>query len=233
MEIKQLAVLREFLPFTVTLARDAQELRAALQIRQAAYARHLPEVAATMDSADEADFAQGTAILVARSKLDGTPLGTLRIHSNEFAPLPLEQSYQLPPEFTGLRLLEVTRFGVAEGREGSMVKTALVKACGLYSMSVKAERVVITARAPLDRMYQRLLFKDVDESQAFVPMAHVGGIPHRVLYEIVEERHAMWQAAKHPLYRFMYETEHPDICVSPGHVEQRLALTGTKETEMA
>lgn len=220
MENNKSNVMREFLPFTVTLARDADALRAALQIRQAAYARHLGDVAATMAGADDLDFGKGTVILVAQSKLDGTPLGTMRIHSNEFAPLPLEQSYTLPSDFAGHRLLEASRFGVVEGKEGTMVKTALLKACGLYSLSVNADRLVITARAPLDRLYQRILFQDVDESKAFIPMAHVGGIPHRVMYEIVKERHATWQAAKHPLYRFMYETDHPDISIPSAAAEQ-------------
>jgi hypothetical protein len=214
-------VVREFLPFTVKLAKDAASLQAALQVRQSAYARHLPEVAKTMVEAEAWDFSEGNVVLIAQSKLDGTPLGTMRIHSNEFAQLPLEQSYSLPQRFAGLRLLEVTRFGVAEGRVGQTVKTALLKACGLYSMAVNADCLVIVARAPLDRMYQRILFKDVDESKAFIPMAHVGGLPHRVLYEVVEERQTAWQAAQHPLYRFMYETDHPDIMI-PAALQAKL-----------
>ena len=206
-------VMHEYLPFNVTIARDVETLRAAVQVRQSAYARHLPDVARTMVDAESWDYAPGTVVLVARSKLDGSPLGTMRVHSNEFAPLPLEQSFPLPEDFVGLRLVEATRFAIAAG-SSPVVKLALFKAFNLYSLALGADRMVIGARAPIDRMYERLLFKDVGETGVFVPMAHVGGLPHRVLWQDAKNGQKILEAARHPLCHFLFELDHPDIIVA-------------------
>jgi len=212
---KQKAVVQEMLPFTVELAADTQALRAAVQIRQMAYARHLPDVAKTMVDAESWDFREGAVVLVAKSKLDGTPIGTMRIHTNEFAPLPLEQSYELPEKLTRLRLAEATRLGVEADSTGPVVKTALFKAYYLYCMANNIDFMVITARRPLDRMYERLLFDDVVAGAGYIPMAHVGGIAHRVMQFDVKGAEALWRANKHPLYSFVCDIMHPDILVTP------------------
>jgi hypothetical protein len=213
MESKNIGFVREFLPFTVTVVRDAEALRSAVQVRHAAYARHLPDVARGMRGAETWDFADGTVVLVARSKLDGTPLGTVRLHSNEFQPLPVEQSFKLPSDFDGLRLVELTRFAIPPASNGSVLKIALLKAGLLCSKALGGQRMVLTARAPLDRMYERLLFTDVDPVAGFIPMAHVGGLPHRVLWQGVDETKENLHAANHPLYQFLFGTVHPDIDV--------------------
>ena len=213
MSVKNIEAIREFLPFTVTIVRDMEALRAAVQVRHAAYARHLPDVARAMGDAEPWDYADGTVVLVARSKLDGGPLGTLRLHSNEFLPLPVEGSVKLPEDFNGLRLAELTRLAIPSGSTGTLLRISLLKAGLLCSKAMGCQRMVLTARAPLDRMYERLLFTDVDATAGFVPMAHVGGVPHRVLWQGVDETKANLRAAKHPLYQFMFETVHPDLVI--------------------
>ena len=71
--------------------------------------------------------------------------------------------------------------------------------------------MVITARAPLDRGYEALLFQDVIPGAGFIPMHHVGNIPHRVLAINVEHAEFIWRQARHPLYDFMVLAHHPDI----------------------
>lgn len=71
--------------------------------------------------------------------------------------------------------------------------------------------MVITARAPLDREYEGMLFEDVFEEREFLPMAHVGGLPHRVLAKDVMAARRRWEEAKHPLFQFMVHTHHPDL----------------------
>ena len=56
------------------------------------------EFAAKM-AIESCDRDPGTAILLAESKLDGAPLGTMRIQTNEYAPLAVEQSVRLPDSF--------------------------------------------------------------------------------------------------------------------------------------
>jgi predicted GNAT family N-acyltransferase len=210
MNDKLASVVREYLPFTVELAANATMLNDAVRVRQSAYSRHLPEVAKSMDTAETWDFNDGAVVFVARTKLDNEPLGSMRIHTNETAPLPLEQSFALPQEFSGQLLAEATRLAVMRDSAGSLAKFALFKAYLYYCFAKKVDSMVITARSPLDRMYERLCFTDVGEKGAYIPMAHVGGIPHRVMHLAVDKVEPKW-AEGHPLFNFMFKTEHPDI----------------------
>ncbi len=45
-----------------------------------------------------------TVVLLAESKLDGTPLGTARIRTNVHRPLHIEESVELPQWLQGRRL---------------------------------------------------------------------------------------------------------------------------------
>ncbi len=210
---KPASVPREYLPFTVELATDEAMLNDAVRIRQSAYARHLPDVAKTMEAVEKWDRADGAVVLVARGKLDGAPLGSMRIHTNEIIPLPLQQSVPLPEAFSGKLLAEATRLAVSQDSVGSVVKLALFKAYLHYCQARKVDSMVITARNPLDRMYERLCFVDVGTKGSFMPMAHVGGILHRVMHLSVTDVFSIWQASRHPLLTFMTGIEHPDIKV--------------------
>jgi hypothetical protein len=169
------------LPFTIRVVADEPALLKAVELRRSAYARHLPELASRMSDPDLADRAAGTAILLAESKLDGGALGTMRIQTNQFGPLGVEQSVTLPPWLKGRRLAEATRLGVAGGQIGRVVKTMLFKALFLYCQQRDIEYMVITARAPVDREYEAMLFEDVFPELGYLPMQHVGNLPHRVM----------------------------------------------------
>jgi hypothetical protein len=55
------------------------------------------------------------------------------------------------------------------------------------------------------------MFRDVFEDKAFVPLRHVGNIPHRVMAFEIATGEARWSAACHPLLKFFKHTSHPDI----------------------
>jgi hypothetical protein len=156
-----------------------------------------------------------SVVLLAESRLDGEPLGTLRIQTNRSRPLTLESSVELPDWLAGRSLAEATRLGVTEGRIGRVVKTMLFKAFYQYCMAADIEWLVIGARSPLDRMYQALLFQDVFPGQGYIPLKHAGNIPHRVLAFEMDTAEARWRAAKHPLLDLFVSTIHPDIERSP------------------
>ncbi len=204
-------LVQEWLPFTVTVARSEQDLRDAVRVRQNAYARHLPSFAETLGEPEPADREPGNWVLLARSKLDGSPLGSLRIQTNTQRPLDLEASMSLPPELANARLAEATRLGLAQGESGRLVKAALFKAFYLICRSQGVDHMVITGRTPVDRQYQRLLFEDVWAPHQTYAMAHVHQLPHRVMHLHVPGAQARWQAARHPLLNFMCGTEHPDL----------------------
>ncbi len=172
----------EHLPFTVRLVRNEDELMKAVMIRHQAYARHVPEFANAMLSRPEPmDYGEGVHVLLAESKIDGSPLGTLRVQSNMFRPLEIERSLVLPPWLQGVRLVEATRLGVTDRQLGHLVKTVLFKAFYQYCEQLEIDWVVVTGRSPVDRQYERLLFRDVYPDQGYIPMKHVYNLPHRVM----------------------------------------------------
>jgi hypothetical protein len=205
---------QQHLPFTVRTVRTADDLAKAVMIRHAAYNRHVPDVARTLAAPEALDSDPGTIVLLAESKLDGSPLGTMRIQTNRGRPLALEASVELPDWLQGQRLAEATRLGVAETRIGRIVKTVLFKAYFQYCLVNDINWLVIAARSPLDRQYEALLFSDVFDEDQFIPMAHAGNIPHRVLAFDVLSAEERWQDATHPLLDFMCATHHPDILVN-------------------
>ncbi|VVE45367.1 hypothetical protein PCO31110_04435 [Pandoraea communis] len=205
------AMREERLPFIVTIAGDEATLRDAAAMRQAAYGRHLPELAATLSEPEASDREPGSIVLVARARLDGAVLGTMRIQTNRYQTLHLEDSAPLPSWLGNAALAEATRLGVVAGPVGRVVKTALFKAFYQYCVLSNIDWMVITARPPLHRQYEALMFVDVFPGQDLIPMAHVGGIGHRVLALDVAQARTRWQAAGHPLFAYMCLTHHPDL----------------------
>lgn len=207
----QQTLAAERLPFTVRIVRSEEDLEKAVSIRHSAYGRHIPEVAALLEKAEANDSEPGSVVLLAESKLDGSPLGTMRIQTNRYRKLVLEQSIELPSWLQGRTQAEATRLGVTSNRMGRLVKIALFKAYYQYCLLEEIEWMVIAARSPLDRQYEALLFQDVLPDAGFIPMRHAGNIPHRVLAFNVERADFNWRQARHPLYGFVVHTSHPDI----------------------
>jgi hypothetical protein len=137
----------------------------------------------------------------------------MRIQTNRFNPLSIEQGVELPAWLKNKSQAEATRLGIDLGRTGRLVKTTLFKAFFLYCVAADIEWMVIGARSPLDRMYEALLFQDLFPGQ-YIPMRHFNNIPHRVLALEVGMVEENWAAANHPLYKFFFETQHPDLDLS-------------------
>lgn len=211
----------ELLPFTVRLVRNEEDLSKAVQIRHSAYARHLPEFAETLKRPESADAEKGVVVLLAESKLDGTPLGTMRIHTNQFKPICLEQSIKLPSWLTNRRLAEATRLGITNEKGGRLVTMMLFKAYFQYCQQIGIEWLVIAGRAPIDRQYERLMFEDVYPGNGYVPLAHANMLPHRIMSFNVETAESRWNAVNHPLLGFMCFTHHPDIHIGAPRLNRR------------
>jgi hypothetical protein len=56
-----------------------------------------------------------------------------------------------------------------------------------------------------------MLWRDVDGVGNLYPMAHAAGVPHRVMCMAPAEAEPIWRAADHPLFRFAFQTVHPDL----------------------
>ena len=208
----------ERLPFTIRRVASEEDMRKAVKVRHAAYARHVPEFARTLVEPEDADYDSDTVVLLAESKLDGSPLGSMRIQTNLVQPLHVEESVELPLWLQTRRLAEVTRLGIDEGRIGRLVKIALIKAAFEYCEHNGIEYAVVTGRSPIDRQYEQLLFSDVFSEKSYVPLRHVGNLPHRVMHFEIATGEARWQAVQHPLLAFFRHTHHPDIDVLTRHV---------------
>lgn len=209
--LQQPGLRRESLPFVVRTVSDDESLLRAVSLRAAAYGRHVPEYAHQLHAPEPADRAASSRILIAESKLDRLALGTMRIQTNLLGPLALERSFELPDFLRGRRLAEATRLGVVQETQGRLVRTMLFKAFFLHCVEQGIDWMVITARRPLDRIYEGLQFTDVRPEAGFVPMQHVGGLPHRVMAMQVGTAQTNWKASAHPLYDFMFTTYHPDL----------------------
>jgi hypothetical protein len=200
----------EVLPFRVEIASKL-ELPQIAKTRIAAYGKHLPEFAKKLNEPESADFEPGCEVFVARAKLDGSVLGTFRLHSNAYKPLPLQASVDLPEAYEGKRMIEAVRLCVVGGVNSSVVRSALFKALYQYCLTQGVDWMVIVGRRPMDRFYESLSFEDVFEKNAFYPMAHGCGIPHRVMSlptAAIEPRCHEWN---HPILNFLLRTSHPDI----------------------
>lgn len=218
--LPQTRMTEERLPFTVRVVRNAEALHKAVAIRQAAYARHMPALAERLAAPEPNDHDQGSVVLLAESKMDGSPLGTMRIQTNRYNNLSIEQGVELPAWLRSNSLAEATRLGIDVGRTGRLVKTTLFKAFFFYCVEANIDWMVIGARSPLDRMYDALLFQDLFPGQ-YIPMRHFNNIPHRVLILEIATLKERWAGANHPLYDFFFQTQHPDLDLSDADYSAR------------
>jgi hypothetical protein len=217
-----LAMTSERLPFTVSIVGTEAELAKAVSIRADAYGRHMPEFGEKLRVAEETDSEPGVIVLLAQSKLDGSPLGTLRIQSNAYKSLKVEQSVSLPRWLRDRPLVEGSRLGIVSGSIGRLVKMVLIKATLMYCEQEGIDWAIVAARAPLDRQYDQMMFEDLFPEQGFIPMRHGNNIPHRVLGFEIETGHQRLVDANHPLLKFMRYTDHSDIDVRVDHASTDL-----------
>lgn len=202
------------LPFRIRAADDEETFKKAAVLRQEAYHRHLPQFSNGLFEPEKSDFAPGCVLFVAESKLDGSILGSVRVHTTLFDPLPLQSSIELPAEYGRSTLGEAARLCVSRDRPGSLVKALLCKAYALFCAEQGVDRLVVTARAPLDRQYEAMGFVDVYPDVSFISMKHVGGVEHRVLTERVDDVIPNFLRLSHP-YHEIFTQEHPDFDLTP------------------
>lgn len=204
----------ERLPFSIRLVKSEADLKKAVQIRREAYARHMPVVAEKMVTHEPIDIQEGVAVLLAESKVDGSPLGSVRIQTNHYQPLALEKSITLPSWMQGKSLAHVSRFGVVNGAIGRLVKMVLVKGCLQFSEENDIEWDVIAARPPLDKMYRQLTYQDLFPEAGLIPIPHMDNVPHRIMGFEVATCTSRLTELNHPLLNFFCHTRHPDLDVS-------------------
>lgn len=205
----------EVLPFSVQVVRNEDQLLQVQALRVAAYGHHLPLVAESFGAADPVDRQLDTTVFFARDKTSGQVVGSARIQANRYMPLQIERSVELPEGLLGRRLAEITRLTVRPGYPHA-VRMALVKASYMFSVAMQVAGILAGSRRALLRQYAALGFGDLFEDERLVPLAHAGGLPHRILYIDVVTAESRWRSMNHPAYGYIFHTFHPDIAIFDG-----------------
>lgn len=200
----------ELLAFRVSVVQSEADLKRVQELRQAAYGHHLPSLAASFGQPDPVDRWPDVTIFFAEDKLTRRMVGSARLQCNRSQPLQIERSIALPPRLARRLLAEVTRMSVVPGY-AHPVKLALVKAIHLYCIAMQIGGIVCASRPSLMRQYLNLGFEDLYGDNRLAPMAHGGGIEHRVLFRDTVTSEAYNRERMHPDYKFVFRTYHPDI----------------------
>lgn len=199
------------LGFTLQLVSSTEDLLDACSVRAQAYGHHLPEMGRRLAEPDELDFAPGTAVFLCRDKADGRATGTMRIQSNASGPLLMESSLSLPTWLSDVSRAEITRLAVRVGAD-PLVRLSLWKASYQFCMANQLNWMVVGARnEALIRNYRRLGFADVFGPDELMPLAHTGGLPHRIIALDTLSLQRRWGETRHPLYGYFFETQHADL----------------------
>ena len=205
----------EHLPFIVKQVTHDKDMEKAISVRHNAYARHIPELSEKLSRPEPIDTQNGVAILLAQSKIDERPLGTVRIQTNRFGQLALEQSIQLPATLQSRSLAHISRLAIDRGIHATLVKHMLFKGLYHYWVANHIDWAIVAARRPLDRMYEQLQFLDVYPGGDYLPLAHMGNLGHRIMAFEVATAFERWHSSSHPLTQFVFHTRHPDLLL-PG-----------------
>jgi hypothetical protein len=202
------------LGFALRPVASRQDLLDACAVRAQAYGHHLPELGAALAQPDELDHDPATTVFLCRDKSTGRATGTMRVQTSLAGPLLIEDSLSLPGHLACSTRAEVTRLAVPVGVD-PLTRLCLWKASYLFCMAHGLRWMVIGARSDaLIRNYRRLGFVDVFGSDDLKPLAHTGGVPHRIMAFDAFSARRVWGEQRHPLYTFMFETEHDDLQVT-------------------
>lgn len=203
--------IRHDLPFRIRIVRNEEQLSKAIHIRAQAYERHWPNLYIQLQTPEEQDRNPNSLIFLAEAKTDGQPVGTMRVDTNLVNPLPVAESLSLPETIAQRTLAYVTRLGVKQGRDGSLVKLALFKTLHRYCLAKQLHWMLVGIRPPGDRDYVRLGFQDIFEEGKLIPISSSNGIPVRLMSFEASTAERRWHESRNPLYKFMFEDYHPDI----------------------
>jgi len=199
------------LGFRLEVVASQHELLEACAVRAQAYGHHMPDMGRQLAEPDALDYAPGTTVFLCRDKATGQATGTMRIQSSTYGPLLMEQSLSLPIWLASDTRAEVTRLAVRVGAD-PLTRLALWKASYQFCMANGLHWMAVGARnEALIRNYRRLGFIDVFEADTLMPLAHTGGLPHRIMAFENISAFRRWGALNHPLFGFVFETAHADL----------------------
>ena len=210
---KQTQLVAQELPITIRIVRTPEQLQRVCELRSTAYGHRNPALGQTLSQPESADFDPGTVVLIAESKSSGEVVGTLRIHTNLFQPVPMEGVIDLPPHLQGQLVAEACRFSVRGSFNSPFVRLALFKAIYLYCYANQVQFLLCGARKPLNEIYKSLGFVPLNGAaqEWWVPVSYASNLPHSMLMLDVLRVDSHWFETGHPCYQFVRRTYNPDI----------------------
>lgn len=215
----------QLLPFWIAQAKSDHDLELAAKARQVAYGKHLPEFGDRLATPDQDDRHSDSAVLLAYSKLDGSCIGTVRIQIAGQQSIRLEESFALPSALRTGRIAEISRLAIPSRSNGLALRLMLIKAAYWYCRANHVDRSFICVRYPVDRQYRRFDLDDVLPNAEFIPMQHIGMIPHRIFWFDVFKIEERWLLSANPLHSVYFASSHPDLL---DNIQSRTLLQETQ-----
>ncbi|MEO7115789.1 MAG: hypothetical protein ABIZ18_08005 [Caldimonas sp.] len=198
------------LPFEIRVATTPGDIAELVSVRSETYARHKAPGAEFLKAAESQDGAPDAILLIARAKIGGGVVGSVRIQTRLVHPLMVESAMALPSNITTCTPVELMRGSVRGGTAGRMVSAALAKASFLMAIELGFTHIIVTCREPVDSMYRAYRFDDL-LGGTMINLPYSPGAPHRVLCLPVAAASDRWRSNNLPLHEFMIGTVHPDI----------------------
>lgn len=165
-----------------------------------------------MRHAEHDDHRSDTLSILAEHKADGRPLGSMRLQPNQNEPLRIEGETVLPLRYQGQRLVEFMRLGVENGNAGRLVSAALFKAGFEISHACGMDFIFAAGRASVASMYRGMAFDDVLDGGT-VPLSYANNVLHGIFSLPIDDADRRLSVQNCGLYRFIAQTEHPDIVI--------------------
>lgn len=201
----------ESLNFTVQSVTSDHQLEGVQRLREIAYGHHLPALSKQFGRPDPLDRDPDVVVFAATDKATGEIVGSCRIQINRTQTLQIQSCIDTPEYLKGKLLSEITRLCVLPAYGDRLVRMALVKACHLHNIGMQVAGILAGSRRALIRQYRALGFLDLFDDEREVPLSYSGGLLHRVLWLDSVCAETNWFGMKHPYYRFIFRTWHPDI----------------------
>jgi hypothetical protein len=210
------------LPFRVSVATSEKDLQDLVRLRSQTYSRHNAPAASRVKSIEEQDQGADAVLLLARSKLDGMAVGSVRVQTRLRRPLMVESAMRLPYEVASANPIELMRGSIRNGPPGRMVSSSLAKATFLLCHQFDFSHVIVTCREPVNLMYRAYQFDELLSGE-MIDLPYSPGAKHKVLCLPMKEATARWRSRNRPLLDFMMNTHHPDIELDHAYIKQQFS----------
>ncbi len=203
------AATRHHLPVTIRVAHCDADLGKVLAVRVPASTGVGAQPAP--GAPEPWDLRPNASLLLAESRIDGEALGSLRILASERGRLVVEDHVDLHAASIAGPLAEASRLAVRAGRDATLVRLMLWKAFHRYCLAAQIDTMLIAVRAPADRQYEWLGFRDPHSGPLHFAPEGRAGASHRLMTLGVFEAHQRSLQAGHPLHDFFFSERHPEI----------------------